>query len=287
MRIIHTLDEMTETARGWLAGGSVGFVPTMGYLHEGHMALIEAARNECEISVVSIFVNPLQFATPDEFERYPRDLTRDIQLLRTAQVDVVFVPRDEDFFPPDFATAIVPSGPAFERLEAASNPAYVRGVATTVTKLLQLVRPDVVFFGRKDAQQVVLARRLIRDLNIDVSLRSLATVRESDGLALSSRNHLLSPDERRAANVLYRALQAGKSLIEGGELRSEQVEQAMKALVATEPLVTLEYAVACHEHSFDAVPRIVPGTMLAIATIVSGIHLLDNTIWLGDDHWLS
>src|SRR5579863_3007624 len=147
MRIIYTLDEMTETARGWLAGGSVGFVPTMGYLHRGHLSLVEAARKECEISVVSIFVNPLQFATREEFERYPRDLTRDIQLLRTAQVDVVFIPRDEDFYPPDFSIHVTPSGILSERLEGASSAGYIRGVATAITKLLQLVRPDIVYFG--------------------------------------------------------------------------------------------------------------------------------------------
>lgn len=286
MRIIQTLDEMTETARGWLAGGSVGFVPTMGYLHAGHLSLIEAARKECEISVVSIFVNPLQFATRDEFEHYPRDLTRDIQLLRTAQVDVVFTPREEDFYPPDFCTHVIPSGPLLERLEGADSTDSMRGMATATTKLLQLVRPDVAYFGQKDIQRFAIVRRIVRDLNIDVHLHRMPTVRESDGLALSSRNHRLLPNERSAASALYRALLLGKSLIEGGELNPEVVEKAMFALVTLEPSISLSYAVACHSETFEPVQQIVPGTMLAIAASLGGIRLIDNIVWFGDDHWL-
>ncbi len=286
MRIIHTLDEMTETARGWLAAGSVGFVPTMGYLHKGHLSLVEAARKECEISVISIFVNPFQFATREEFERYPRDLTRDIQLLRTAQVDVVFVPGDEDFYPPDFSTHVTPSGPLFERLEGISSAGYIRGIATAITKLLQLVRPDVVYFGQKDSGQFAVVRRLIRDLNIDVSLRNMPIVRASDGLALSSRNHQLSPAERRAARVLYRALLLGKKLVERGELDAEVVEKAISAFVAVEPLVTLEYIAVYNPETFDKVEQITPRTMLAIAASIGGVRLIDNIIWSGDNHWL-
>ena len=286
MRVIHTLDEMTETARGWLAGGSVGFVPTMGYLHEGHLSLVEAARKECEINVVSIFVNPLQFATREEFEHYPRDLTRDIQLLRTAQVDVVFIPRDEDFYPADFSTHVTISGPLSERLEGASSVGYMRGIATVITKLLQLVRPDVVYFGQKDSQQFAVVRRLVRDLNIDVHLRSMPTVRESDGLALSSRNHRLLPNERKAAGALYRALLHGKSLIEGGELNPAVVEQAMAALVSAESSMSLSYVAVCHPDTFEPLQQIAPKTMLAIAASAGAIRMIDNIVWFGDDHWV-
>ncbi|MEO8970519.1 MAG: pantoate--beta-alanine ligase [Ktedonobacteraceae bacterium] len=286
MRIIHTLDEMTETARGWLAGGSVGFVPTMGYLHQGHISLVEAARKECEISVVSIFVNPLQFATREEFAHYPRDLTRDIPLLRTAQVDVVFAPREEDFYPPDFCTLVTLSGPLSERLEGAHNTEYMRGMATATTKLLQLVRPDIAYFGQKDIQQFTVVRRLVRDLNIDVHLRSMPTVRESDGLALSSRNHRLLPNERKAASVLYRALLHGKSLIEGGELNPAVVEHAMFALVTLEPSISLSYVAVCRSDTFEPVQQIMPGTMLAIAASIGGIRMIDNIVWSRDDHWV-
>lgn len=286
MRIIHTLDEMTETARGWLSGGSVGFVPTMGYLHKGHVSLVEAAREECEISVVSIFVNPLQFSTRDEFEHYPRDLTSDIQLLRTAQVDVVFVPREEDFYPPDFSTHVTLSGPLSERLERMNNGAYMRGMATATTKLLQLVRPDIAYFGQKDIQQFTVVRRLVRDLNIDVHLRSMPTVRESDGLALGSRNHRLLPNERKAASALHRALLHGKSLIEGGEMNPAAVEQAMSTLVSAEPSISLSYVAVCDPDTFEPRQQIAPKTMLAIATSIGGIRINDNIVWLGDDHWL-
>lgn len=286
MRIIHTLDEMTETARGWLAGGSVGFVPTMGYLHQGHLSLVEAARTECEISVVSIFVNPLQFSSREEFAQYPRDLTRDIQLLRTAQVDVVFAPREEDFYPPDFSTLVTLSGPLAERLEGTNNREYMRGMATAITKLLQLVRPDVAYFGQKDIQQFTVVRRLVRDLNIDVHLRSMPTVRESDGLAFSSRNHRLLPNERKAASALYRALLHGKTLIEGGELNPSVIEQAMAAIITAEPSISLSYVAVWHPDTFEPLQQIVPGTMLAIAASFGGIRLVDNIIWSGDDHWL-
>lgn len=179
MRIIHDLDEMTETARGWLAGGSVGFVPTMGCLHAGHLTLVQAAQQECEVSVVSIFVNPLQFDRQDDFLNYPRDLPQDLQALSTAQVDIVFIPRVEDMYPASFSTYVTPSDSVTERLEAIRNPAYVRGVATIITKLLQLVRPDIAYFRQKDVQEVTIVRQLVRDLNIDVNLRILPTVRDS------------------------------------------------------------------------------------------------------------
>lgn len=286
MRIIQTLDEMTETARGWLAGGAVGFVPTMGYLHAGHLSLIEAARQECEISVVSIFVNPLQFASRDKFDHYPRDLARDIQLLRNTQVDVVFTPGEDDFYPPDFSTHVIPSGPQIERLEGISNKDALYGMTTAITKLLQLVRPDVAYFGQKDIQHFAIVRRIVRDLNIDVQLHRMPTVRESDGLALSSLNHRLLPNERTSATSLYRALLLGKSLIEGGELNADTVKNAMTALVVPEPSISLSYAAVCHADTFEPFQHIVPGTMLAIAASISGMRLIDNIIWLGDDHWL-
>jgi len=286
MRIIHNLDEMTETARGWLADGSVGFVPTMGYLHHGHIALMRAAHQECEVSVASIFVNPLQFDQGEDPAHYPRDLARDLQLLSSANVDVVFIPRVEDIYPPDFSTYVTPTGPIAERLEGISSPGYIRGVATIITKLFQLVRPDVAYFGQKNAQQVAVVRKLVRDLNIDVSLRIVPTVRESDGLALSSRTFVLSAAERQATSSIYRALMAGKALIEQGERRPLAVEKAMTDVIKTEPLVTLDYAAVCHPDTFIALEEVTPGTMLAIAVRIGHIRLIDNIVWLGDDRWL-
>ncbi len=286
MRIIYNLDEMTETARGWLAGGSVGFVPTRGYLHEGHMTLVEAAKRECEISVASIFTSPLQFASDEEFLHYPRDLPRDLQLLTVANVDVVFIPRVEDLFPPGFSTYITFAGSFAERLEAQVNSRYIRGVATVITKLLQLVRPDIAYFGWKDIHQVAIARQLVRDLNIDVNLRILPTVRESDGLVRSSRNHFLSATERQEAAAIYPALMAGKALIEQGERRAAEIKKAIVEQLATKPAITVEYVEACQPDTFIPLEEVVPGTLLIIAVRAGNQRFVDHITWLGDDHWL-
>lgn len=286
MRIIKNLDEMTETARGWLAGGSVGFVPTMGYLHAGHLTLVQAAHQECEISVVSILVNPLQFDPTEDPADYPRNLAQDLQLLNAANVDIIFTPSAEDMYPPDFSTYITPSGPLAERLEGASRPAYLRGVATVTTKLFQLVRPDIAYLGQKDAQQVAVIRRFVRDLNIDISLRVLPTVRENDGLAMGCSNILLSASERPVATILYRALLAAKALIESGERRSAVIEKAMADLVASETMVKLDYSAVCHPDTFAELAEAVPGTLLVIAAHIGKARLVDNFLWTTDDHWL-
>lgn len=288
MRIIHNLDEMTETARGWLAGGSVGFVPTMGSLHQGHISLVQAAHQECEIGVASIFVNPLQFEESDDLLRYPRDLSRDLQLLSTTNIDVVFIPRTEDIYPAGFSTFVMPTSPlwAVQPAKGTGSRIYARGVATIITKLFQLVRPDIAYFGRKNAQQIAIVRQVVRDLNIDVGLRILPTVRESDGLALGSRNHFLTQPERQAASVLYRALLAGKALVDGNVRNCAEIEKAMMDLVVTEPLVNLDYVKVCHSDTLSSVDTIVPGTMLMIAAHIGKVHFIDNIIWRGGTNWL-
>jgi len=288
MRIIHNLDEMTETARGWLAGGSVGFVPTMGSLHQGHISLVQAAHQECEISVASIFVNPLQFEESDDLLRYPRDLSRDLQLLSTTNIDVVFIPRTEDIYSAGFSTFVMPTSPlwAVQPAKGTGSRIYARGVATIITKLFQLVRPDIAYFGRKNAQQIAIVRQVVRDLNIDVGLRILPTVRESDGLALGSRNHFLTQPERQAASVLYRALLAGKALVDVNVRNCAEIEKAMMDLVVTEPLVNLDYVKVCHSDTLSSVDTIVPGTMLMIAAHIGKVHFIDNIIWRGGTNWL-
>ncbi len=283
MRIIRDLDEMTETARGWLAGGSVGLVPTMGHLHAGHVALMHASRNECELSVVSIFDTTLQLESDESQALTPRDLAMDLQLLDEQLVDVVFIPDPEDFYPTNFSTEVVPSGPIAERLEGAVHPGYMRKVGTAMIKLFQLVRPDVIFLGQKKAQQVALIRKLVSDLNIDLSVRVLPTVRESDGLAISSRTGLLSPAERQAAGILYRALLAGKALIEKSERRSAIIENAMADVIATESLVKLDYAAICDPNTFETVEE-TPVTNLSYLLLVVAVHvgstrLIDNILW--------
>ncbi len=291
MRIIHDLDEMTETARGWLAGGSVGLVPTMGHLHTGHVALVRSCLNECELSVVSILDSSLQLEYDEYQVHSPRDLAKDLQLLDKEQVDVVFIPRPEDFYPADFSTQVVPSGPIAERLEGAAQPGYMRKVCTAMTKLFQIVRPDVVFLGRKKAQQVALIRKLVRDLNIDLSVRVLPTVRESDGMAVSNRTRLLLPVERQAAAILYQALLAGKAIIETGERHSANIEKTMADVIATEPLLKLDYATICDPNTFEGVEATLrtdlPDLLLVVAAHVGSTRLIDNILWKSGGYWLT
>jgi pantoate--beta-alanine ligase len=291
MRIIHDLDEMTETARGWLAGGSVGFVPTRGHLHTGHVTLVQSSLQECELSVVSIFVNPMQVDSGEVRALNAHDLAKDLQLLDKEQVNIVFIPRPEDFYPADFSTYVIPSGPVAERLEGAARPGYVREVVTSMTKLFQLVRPDVVFLGRKNAQQIALVRKLVRDLNIDLSVRVLPVVRESDRLAISSRNYLLSPTERQAAPILYQALLVGKAVIDKGERRLAVIEKVMADVIATEPLVKVDYVAICDPDTFDVLGETLgvtlPDLLLVAAVHVGTTRLVDNILWKSGGYWLT
>ncbi len=293
MRIIDNLDEMTETARGWLAGGSVGFVPLRNTLHAGHLTLIQTARQDCQISVVSIVENPLPF-TPDRvplalptWAQSQRDLSLELRQLSSEGVDVVFVPRLKDLYPSQFSTYVTPTGPLVERLEGAYAPGYLRGVATMLTKLFQLVRPDIAYFGHKHAQEVALIQRLVSDLNIDVTLRILPILRESDGVAISNRNSELSSKERRAARVLYRALLLSKALVENGERVPAVIEKAMADFVAKESLATLEYASVCSTDAFEEVSQLAPGSMFAIAAHIGFVRLIDNILWMHDGNWLT
>jgi len=207
--------------------------------------------------------------------------------LSSEGVDVVFVPRLEDLYPPGFSTYVTPTGPLIERLEGVNTSRYLRAVATILTKLFQLVRPDIAYFGHKRAQEVAVIQRLVSDLNIDVTLRILPTLRESNGVAMSSRNALLSSKERRAARVLYRALLLGKALVENGERVPSVIEKAMADLVAKESLVKLEYAVVCHPATFEEVSAIAPGTLFAIAAHIGAVRLIDNILWMSNGDWLT
>jgi pantoate--beta-alanine ligase len=291
-RIVHHLDEMTEIARGWLAGGSVGLVPTRGYLHAGHLSLVREARRTSEFCVVSIVLSPNLFASPDEFARYPRDRERDIQLLEQEHVDVVFMPEAGDLFPPNFATFVHITGSVAERLEGERHIASLWGYATLMTKLFSLIRPDRAYLGQKNAQHFALVQKLVHDLNIDVKLEVLPTVREADGLAYGSRTHQLTSDERKAVALLYPALLAAQALIEQGERHVDVIEKAMADLVATSPLLRLEYAVACDPTTFvlynepgKELPAALTDLLLVITASVRDMRFTDN-ILLRDGHWL-
>jgi len=285
MRVIETVDEMRAARRGW-TNASVGLVPTMGYLHAGHRSLVERARAENAAVVVSIFVNPTQFGPNEDLARYPRDLPRDLAMLESAGADVVFTPSVDEMYPPGFATYVEPSGVLAERLEAATRPGHFRGVATVVARLLQIVTPQNVYFGQKDAQQVAVVRRMVADLYLPVAVRVMPTVREADGLAMSSRNKYLGPEDRAAAIVLNRALQAGASVFErqtaGGVA---DVIAAMAQVVAAETRAQLDYADICDPDSFAPLMELRAPALLAIAAKVGPARLIDNFLLRADGTW--
>ncbi len=285
MRIIENLKEMTETARGWLASGTVGFVPIKSTIHDGHRVLIQSAQRACEITVVGLLGNAWPLDTNDERIQYKQNLTSNLQSLNRYNVDVVFTPRLKDMYPIRFATSVTPTGVVLEDMDTAGRERIQR-FATIAIKLFHLVRPDVIYYGQKDAQQVAILRQLVRDLNIDARISVLPTVRESDGLAISSRNSRLSVPERQAATLIYRALLSGKGLIEQGEHRSATIEQMMTDLLRTNPLITSERVAVRNPDTFREQQEAVPGVLLSIEAVVGSVQLMDNITWKTNGQWL-
>jgi len=277
MRIIKNIKEMQATSMGLLREGkTIGFVPTMGALHEGHLSLLRAAKKDNDIVVVSIFVNPLQFGPGEDFERYPRDLEGDSEKLRKEGVDILFFPDMREMYPSDFRTYVEVEGLS-EKLCGAFRPGHFRGVATVVTKLFNIVKPSRAYFGAKDYQQTVIIKRLVNDLNMDIEVIVCPTVREPDGLAMSSRNLYLNPEERRAALVIYRTLQEVAGLIKKGEKNPEVLKMhALKAL-GSEPLVSsIDYAGIYDPESLEEVSEIKGRVLIAIALRIGQTRLIDN-----------
>ncbi|MBV9259361.1 MAG: pantoate--beta-alanine ligase [Ktedonobacteraceae bacterium] len=284
MQIISTIQDLVYARTQW--SGPVGFVPTMGYLHEGHLALYRSARTESQTLIGSIFVNPIQFAPHEDLNRYPRDLERDLSTLESIGVDVVFTPSTETMYPSDFTTYVVPEGPLATQAEGATRPGHFRGVATVVLKLFQLVQPDIVYFGQKDAQQTAVITHMIQDFNMPIKLRALPTVREADGLAMSSRNSYLAPPQREAATILYQALQAGRAAIETHPQSSPaEVVQAMKDVLAREPQVRLDYAEIRDARTFLQLEVLQPPALLLIAAWIGQTRLIDNFVFQADGSW--
>ena len=284
MHVIGTVRELEQQRTQW--SGEVGLVPTMGYLHEGHLSLLRQARRENQVLAASIFVNPTQFGPHEDFTSYPRNLERDLRLLTEVGADVVFAPTPQEMYPQGFATYVEPVGVLAEQAEGASRPGHFRGVATVVLKLFQLVRPQRAYFGQKDAQQVVVISRMVRDLNLPITLRIGPTIREAGGLAMSSRNSQLDPVARKAATVLYRALQAGRSAFDahlpGGP---HAVIQAMTGVVAQEPLAHLDYAEVRDPASFLPLETLQAPALLLIAARVGTVRLIDNFALRADGTW--
>lgn len=275
MRTATTVAEV----RAWRkeGAGRVGLVPTMGFLHAGHMALVEAARRECERVAVSLFVNPTQFGPREDYARYPRDPQRDRRLLEDAEVDLLFCPAPEEMYPSGTET-VVEVGSVAEPLEGERRPGHFRGVATVVAKLLGIVQPDRAWFGQKDAQQLAVIRRLVADLNLPVEIVSHPIVREADGLALSSRNAYLSPREREAATVLFRALGAADAAWKGGERRGVALRQVMRETLDAEPLARIDYASAADPETFREVEGAQGPVLLLLAVFLGRTRLIDNRL---------
>lgn len=261
-----------------LKGRSVGFVPTMGALHEGHMSLVRRSKNENDVTVVSIFVNPLQFGPSEDLGSYPRNFEEDMKKLGEAEVDTAFLPDAPLMYPGDFSTHVDVDGVS-ERLCGGMRPGHFRGVSTVVAKLLNIVNPARAYFGQKDFQQTVVIRRMVRDLNFGVEVVVCPTVREHDGLAVSSRNLYLDAEQRKAATVLYKALSAASDLLNAGERSSEKIETLMKEILSGEPLVTgVDYASAYDPATLGEMRELENEILLAVAARFGKVRLIDNML---------
>ena len=284
MRIIETLKEMTETARGWLVGGTVGFVLVKGELHTGHISLIQEAQKMCEIGVVGLLGCCLPFTTDEERALYLLTLDQKLHLLNGYQNLVVFIPQFEEIYPAEFKTHVVLAGPPIEQLNE-NEREYVRAFLTLTVKLLHLVQPDVVYSSQKDALQIAILHQVIRDLNIDVHLRIVPSVRESDGLVINSRNSKLTEAERHAAAFLYPALLAGKELIMQGERRSASIEWEMTRVLQGHPLILLEGVGVYASETFLPVAVAVPGSILSVTVHIGAVRLSDTITWMENGQW--
>jgi pantoate--beta-alanine ligase len=267
---------MKEAARKARAENRIiGFVPTMGALHPGHTALVQRAKQECSPVIASIFVNPKQFGPTEDFAKYPRKLDSDSGKFSTAGVDVLFFPDTAEIYPPGFRTYVTVEGLS-DRLEGRSRPGHFRGVATVVMKLLEIVQPHFAYFGRKDAQQVRIISQMARDLNLDTEIVVCPIVREPDGLALSSRNAYLTPDERSAATVLHRALEAARAELTAGVRDSLHLQAAVRRVLAAEPQAAVDYAEIVDANAFEPVTRIARPSYILLAAFIGKTRLIDN-----------
>ncbi len=275
MLTVNTLSELHSARRSF--AGTVGLVPTMGYLHEGHLSLVRRAREECDHVVVSIFVNPTQFGPKEDLSKYPRDLDRDLGLLEALGVDLVWAPTVEIMYPQGYQTWV-----EVERitvpLEGAVRPGHFRGVTTVVVKLFNGVQPDKAYFGQKDAQQAAVIRQMTRDLNFPIEIVVCPIVREPDGLAMSSRNVYLDTEQRKAATVLYRSLCAAKNAYENGEREAEKLRQIMKDVLAIEPLAQMQYVSCADYDMLVELERVTGKTLLSMVVFVGKTRLIDNFV---------
>lgn len=278
MKVITGIKEMQETStRIRMRGATIGLVPTMGYFHQGHISLMEGSTAENDFTVVSLFVNPTQFGENEDFDDYPRDFERDKGLAEKAGVDILFVPAAEDMYPDNYSTYVNVYG-LTDEMCGASRPGHFRGVATVITKLFNITLPHRAYFGQKDAQQALVVRKMVEDLNFPVEIRVMPVVREEDGLAMSSRNTYLSKVEREAALVIPKSLAAGKSLLEQGERCAARVAEEVTAIIKSEPLANIDYVVVKDADTLKDIKEIKGRVLVAVAVWIGKTRLIDNFI---------
>lgn len=279
MKVVNSVKELRDAVKSWKREGlKVGLVPTMGYLHEGHKSLIDRAVKENDKVVVSIFVNPIQFGPKEDLATYPRDMERDSTLCLDAGVDIIFHPEKEEMYEEDFCTSIVMKG-LTENLCGKTRPVHFGGVCTVITKLLNIVSPDKIYFGQKDAQQLAVVRRMVRDFNFDVEVVGCPIIREEDGLAKSSRNTYLNEEERKAATILNESLKIGHQALEAGERESKKIIDIIKNNLNTEKLAKVEYVQVVDNLSMTDVEHVSGEVLVAIAVYIGKTRLIDNFIF--------
>ncbi len=275
MKVAETIDDMRRL-RQQLAE-PVGFVPTMGYLHDGHLSLVKRARAENLSIVVSIFVNPAQFGPQEDFNKYPRDSRRDLALLEKEKADIVFMPSAAEMYPPQFNSWVEVNKVA-ERLEGASRPTHLKGVTTVVAKLFNIVQPTRAYFGQKDAQQAIVLKKMVADLNMNLEIVAVPTLREPDGLAMSSRNTYLNPEQRQAATILYQALSLAQKLWSQGEKDAQHLRQEMTDLVQKEPLADIDYISIADPETLDELEAVDSPALVLLAVRIGSTRLIDNIV---------
>lgn len=278
MKVVGTIKEVRELVKEWKKNGeTVGFVPTMGYLHEGHGSLITKARENNDKVVVSIFVNPMQFGPTEDLDSYPRDLEKDSKFCESLGADLIFHPEPEEMYHDDFSS-YVDMSVLTEELCGLSRPVHFRGVCTVVTKLFNIVQPDNAYFGQKDAQQLAIIKHMVQDLNMDINVVGCPIVREEDGLAKSSRNTYLSQEERKAALILSKTVKLAKELIDAGEKDAEVVVAKMKENIETEPMAKIDYVKAVNGLTMQQQKEIKAPMLIAMAVYIGKTRLIDNMI---------
>lgn len=279
MEVIKTIEAMKEfSSQARRAGKTIAFVPTMGFFHEGHLSLMREGRRRGDLLIISLFVNPTQFGPSEDFKSYPRDFVRDRKMAEKVGVDILFAPEPGDLYPLNHQT-IVRVEKMTQNLCGKSRPTHFQGVTTVVMILFEIVMPHVAIFGEKDYQQLITIQQMVKDLHMSVEVVGLPTVREADGVAMSSRNTYLLPEERKAALSLYRSLQKARELLQKGERKADRILQEVKGILQSEPLVKIDYAQICDAHTLQDVDRIEGDVVVALAAYLGKTRLIDNLVY--------